>query len=211
MPFRLRTLSVPRAAFAAMLLLAGCAGGIRFTERWRDPSWTAPPMTNVYVVALRPDPERRRRWEDAVVTGLSRYNVRATASYRKYRDAPPDTQQVIDEVRAHGYDGVLVSVRLADAIETKTTTQTEVVSEQRSFTSNYSTVRSDVQESKTIETTVRSVRTDVWSTIAPGRLVWTGTVLSAENVSYDLIMKVASIEIPDRLSEDGVLPPAPPK
>lgn len=201
---------IPPAALVLSLLLAGCAGGIQLTDQWKDPAWTAPPMTNVYVVALRPDPERRRWWEDGFVAGLSRYHVRATASYKKYRDAPPDTQQVIEEVRANGYDGVLVSVRLPDVTSRSTSSQTSVVSEKRSFTSNYSTMTTEFQQSVTKENTVRSVQTDVWSPTGGGRLVWTGIVRTSDNVGYDKVQKVAAIELPDRFAKDGLLPPRPP-
>lgn len=203
--------AISPAPLAVVLLLSGCAGSSQFTDQWKAPAWTAPPMTNVYVVALRPSAERRRWWEDGFVAGLARYHVHATASYKKYRDAPPDTQQVIEEVRANGYDGVLVSERLPDVVHQNTTTSTQVVSEQRSFTSNYSTLKSDVQESQTIENTIRSVQTQVWATGGGGRLVWTGTLRSDRDVNYDRVLKAASIELVDRLSKDGVLPPLPPK
>ena len=196
----------------ALTLLAGSSqGGQKVESFWKDTAWTGPPLTNVYVVALRPSQERRRWWEDGFVAGLVRYHVRATASYKKFRDASPDTQQVIDEVRANGYDGVLISQRLPDATTQTTTTTTQVVSEKRSFISNYSTLQIDAQESRTLENTVRSVRVQVWATGGGGRLLWTGTLRSDKDVNYDKVMKVTSVELADRLSKDGVLPPLPPK
>lgn len=214
MPLRTRTRSALTIALAmALTLLAGNSAGAQKVENfWKDTVWTGPPLTNVYVVALRPSQERRRWWEDGLVAGLTRYHVRATASYKKFRDASPDTQQVIAEVRANGYDGVLISERLPDATtQTTTTTTTTVVSEKRSFISNYSTMQSDVQESRTLENTVRAVQVQVWATGGGGRLLWTGTMRSDKDVSYDKITKVTSIELADRLSKDGVLPPRPPK
>ena len=210
---RTPTRSAPTTALAlALTLLAGdSVAGPKVENFWKDPAWTGPPLTNVYVVALRPSPERRRWWEDGFVAGLARYHVRATASYKKYRDAPPDTQQVIEEVRANGYDGVLVSERLPDASTQTTTTTTQVVSEKRSFTSNYSTLQSEVQESRTFENTIRSVQVQVWATGGGGRLLWTGTLRSDKDVNYDRVLKVTSVELANRLSKDGVLPPLPPK
>jgi len=213
MPLRIRTGSATGTAVAlALTLLAGIsAGGPKILDYWKDPAWKGPALTNVYVVALRPSAERRRWWEDGFVAGLARYHVRATASYKKYRDAPPDTQHVIDEVQANGYDGVLISERLPDATTQKTTSTTQVITEKRSFTGNYSTLQSEVQESRTIENTLRSVLTQVWATGGGGRLLWTGTLRSDKDVSYDRVLKVASVELVDRFSKDGVLPPLPPK
>ena len=45
-------------ATVLVILLGGCAAGGRITNIWKDPSWSDPPMRNVYVVALRPDQMR---------------------------------------------------------------------------------------------------------------------------------------------------------
>jgi hypothetical protein len=212
-PMRFR-FAFPASAAVALGLVAGAAGvgsaAEKVVSQWKDPAWKTP-LANVYVVAVRPGAERRIWWEDGFVTGLTRYHVRATASYKKYRDAPPDTQQVIAEVRANGYDGLLITSRLPDATTQTTTPTTEMVYERRSFTSIYPVVQTEVQDSRTVENTVRSILVEVWATGGGGRLVWTGVLRTNKDVNYDKVLKVASVELVDRLSKDGVLPPLPPK
>jgi hypothetical protein len=215
-PMRFR-FAFPASAAVALALVAGVAGvpGVgtaaeKVVDHWKDPAWKTP-LSNMYVVAVRPSAERRVWWEDGFVTGLARYHVRATASYKKYRDAPPDTQQVIAEVRANGYDGVLITSRLPDNTTQTTTPTTEMVSERRSFTSIYPVVQTEVQDSRTVENTVRSILVEVWASGGGGRLVWIGTLRTNKDVNYDKVRKMASVELVDRLSKDGVLPPLPPK
>jgi len=193
----------------ALVPAAGVAAE-KVQSQWKDPAWKTP-LTHVYVVAVRPSAERRIWWEDGFVTGLTRYHVRAVASYRKFRDAPPDTQQVIAEVKASGYDGVLVTSRLPDATTQTTTPATELVSERRSFTSIYPVVQTETQDARTVENTVRSILVEVWAAGGGGRLVWTGVLRTNKDVNYDKVQKVASVELVDRLSKDGILPPLPPK
>jgi hypothetical protein len=213
--FRFAWIASTLALVPVLGLVLGLVPGLaaaaeKIVEQWNDPAWKTP-LANVYVVAVRPGAERRRWWEDGFVTGLSRYHVRATASYKKFRDAPPDTQQVMAEVATHGYDGVLITTRLPDATTQTTTPATELVSERRSFTSIYPVVQTEVQDSRTVENTVRSILVEVWATGGGGRLVWTGTLRTQKDVNYDKVQKVASVELVDRLSKDGVLPPLPPK
>lgn len=204
---RSRLAFVSAGLAAVALVLGGCAGGAKLTQVWKNPAWTAPPLTNVYVVAIRPDPIRRNMWEDGFVEGLARYGVRATPSHLKYMGMPPDTQQVIAEVKANGYDGVLVSSRLPDETAQTVvpgTSRTEMVTEQRSFTGEYYTTMREIEDPGRVDSsTVRSVRVDVWSS---GRIVWSGTAWTDKFPSSDLVRKVASGQISDRLAKDGVLP-----
>src|SRR5262245_34413172 len=113
-PMRSRLVRIACATVALTLVAGAGRAAEKIESHWKDPAWKTP-LSNVYVVAVRPSAERRIWWEDGFVTGLTRYHVRATASYQKFRDAPPDTQQVIAEVRAGGVDGVLGNAGLTDA------------------------------------------------------------------------------------------------
>jgi hypothetical protein len=203
-PFRI----VTGALSALALLIVGCAGGGKLTQVWTNPAWSAPPMKNVYVVAVRNDPIRRRMWEDGFIAGLARHGVRATPSYTKYLGTAPDTQQVMNEVRTHGYDGVLVSMRLPDQTQQEVVgaaTRQEAVTEQNSFTGWYTTTLRDVELPGRVETsTVRTFETHIWSTAPPARLAWSGKMLTEESVTTDLVNKAART-IVDRMAGDGVL------
>jgi hypothetical protein len=201
---------VPGALSALAVLLGGCASGGKLTHVWTNPAWTPQPMQNVYVVAIRTDPIRRRMWEDGFVAGLARYGVRATPSYTKYLGTAPDTAQVISEVRANGYDGVLVSRRLPDQSSERVlgaATRTDAVTTQDSFTGFYQTTLQEVELPGRVETTTyRIFETAVWSTAPPARQAWSGMVTTDESITTDLVGKVASHTIVDRMARDGVLP-----
>ena len=207
---RFRVLRLASLTLALAVLPAVGHAAEKIENAWKDPSWKTP-LSNVYVVAVRPSAERRIWWEDGFVAGLTRYHVRAIASYKKFRDAPPDTQRVIAEVRANGYDGVLVTWRLPDATSQKTTPASMTVAERRSFTSIYPVVQTETQDARTVENTVRTILIEVWAAGGGGRLVWTGVLRTHKEVNYDKVRKLASVELVDRLSKDGILPPLPPK
>ena len=205
---------LPAAVLAA--ILGGCATGGGFATLWKDAAWSGPPVKSVYVVALRPEPVKRRMWEDGYVEGLARYGIRAVASYHEYPDAAPDTQQVVQEVRANKYDGVLVSLRLPDGehvTELPGYTTTEPITAQNPFTGAYYTYYEEVvKPARTEVATLRHYQTDFWSSSRTGGwLIWSGKVETIEDVNTDLVRKVASRQIVDELARAGILPAKPAK
>ena len=205
------------AAAGLVLTLGGCAtGGGGFTTRWKDAEWSAPPFKNVYVVAMRPEATRRRIWEDGFAEGLARYGVQATPSYRRFPDAPPDTQQVIQEVRANKYDAVLVSARLPygeRVTEVPGYTTREPVDARDPFTGGYYTYYREVVNPARAEVdTLRQYRTDFWSAARTGGwLIWSATVETVEDINKATVRDLASKTIVDELSKVGILPAKPVK
>jgi hypothetical protein len=114
--------STRSALFAGLALLVGpalfggCAGS-QMTNMWKDPSYTDGPIRNVLAIAVRQDPVRRRIWEDDFVAELREHGVNGSPSYTTFADAVPDTLQVIEAVRAGGYDAVAISARLPNVTE----------------------------------------------------------------------------------------------
>lgn len=205
-------------SLAALLLvgllgtLVGCAAS-QLGNMWRDPAYDAPDMRNVLVVALRPDPVRRRLWEDAFVSHLASRGTKATASYTMWQNAAPDTQQVIEAVRANGYDGVVVSMRLPDGVETSWTpgyTRREAVTKQNPWTGAYYTYWQDVRvPDRTEVVSVANFQTDVWSTGPQSRLVWSGNDRTTNSVDATYIHnRVEKVWIPE-IAKSGIFPPAP--
>jgi hypothetical protein len=88
--------------------MCGCVSSSSLIDIWHDPSYKAPPLSKMLVVAVRKDATKRRIWEDAFSGELVKRSVAATSSYSLFPDAPPDTNQVIATVEANGFDGVLV-------------------------------------------------------------------------------------------------------
>jgi hypothetical protein len=62
----------------ALLSLSGCVN-TSLIDRWRDPSYTGPPLHKVLVVGVQRDDGRRRLWEDGMVGALTHEGVQATA------------------------------------------------------------------------------------------------------------------------------------
>jgi hypothetical protein len=200
--------------FALAAILPGCAAS-SLNNMWREPTYDAPDMKNVLVVALRPDPVRRRLWEDAFVRALKARGTNATPSYSMWANAAPDTQQVIEAIRANGYDGVVVNSRLADGVETSWTpgySRREAVTRQNPWTGAYYTAWQDIEVPARVETqTVANFQTDVWSTGPGARLVWSGSDRTANNLDTDFINnRVLKVWVPE-IAKSGIFPPAPKK
>jgi hypothetical protein len=103
---------VATAVGCLMSQMYGCSSSSLF-EKWHDPSFQAPPLSKMLVIAVRKDATKRRIWEDAFAGELVKHGVAATSSYGLFPDAPPDTNQVITTVQANGFDGILVIFKLS--------------------------------------------------------------------------------------------------
>jgi hypothetical protein len=201
-----------RVAVGAMLMAGfiGCAAPAQLTSVWTEPGYSQSPPTNVLVIALRKDPVRRRQWEDAFVTALTRRGVGATTSYTRWQDAPPDTQQVIDANKDAHYDGILSLVRLEDQEVTKT-----IPGQVRQQTTTYLdrwgrayTRYREIQEPDQLTTErVLGFQSDLWRTTATdGRLVWSGTVRVNESATSSLIRDAVEKGIMPGLEKSGIVP-----
>ncbi len=170
-------------AIVVATLGSGCAVNSEMTRLWRDPTLAPGTVRNVLVVGIRKDPVRRRTWEDASVNALTLRGITATASYRLFPQALPDTQDEVDAVRSHGNAAVLTSLRLPD--ETTTAYVPGIVRpEQVASRDNYERFHSclhsysvGVQDPGYTETdTIIRLRRDVWATANDGGpLVRSGT------------------------------------
>jgi hypothetical protein len=93
-------------------ILSGCAPSSSLIYAWHDPSFKAPPLSKMLVIAVRKDVMKRRIWEDAFAGELSKLGVSAISSYSLFPYDPPDTNQVIATVQTNGLDGVLAILML---------------------------------------------------------------------------------------------------
>jgi hypothetical protein len=189
-------------------LALGCASSTQLADVWRDPSYRAAPMNNVYVVAMRSDAVRRRQWEDAYVAVLVERGMRAVPSYLQFPKAAPDTLEVIDAVAESGYDGVVVSMRLPNTLtqyEVPPTTTTVPVTRWSRFRGRYYTAFREVYQPGYVETNeVRNFQTDVWSTDPEGRLVWSGTVQAFDPAGEAGVRDVVAKKIVASAAKDGI-------
>lgn len=212
-PFTRRPV-VLAAALAAAAVLASCASS-QLVNLWKDPKYPESPMQNVLVVAMKTNSAHRRVWEDNFNTALTRQGVTATPSYRLWPDAVPDTQQVIEAVRANGYDGVVVTHKLETEVQTRHVsgyTTTQPVAVQNPWTGWYSTVYQQVHHPGYTETErVVQHQTDVWSTKDGGRMVWTGVSRVIDPSSSEAVNKDITRMIIPELAKMHVLPGSPGK
>ena len=196
---------------ALLVTVSGCASGTKLTALWKDPYWHSGPLRNVFVIAVRKDPVRRRLFENACVNELRLHGITATPSYDEFPNAVPDTQQVVDAIQAHAYDGVLVSLRLEntqEAVEVPPTTSTVPETRHNPYTGRYYTVYREVYTPGYTETNeVRRFQTDVWATGAGGRLVWSGAVNVYDSMSADVVHDMIAKSILPQAVKDGVFPP----
>ena len=87
----------------------GCPSSSLVTT-WRDPSFQAPPLGKMLVIAMRKDAAKRRIWEDAFSGELAKHGITATSSYVLFPHGIPDTNAVA-AAQADGFDGILVVLR----------------------------------------------------------------------------------------------------
>jgi len=201
--------AVAHVAILALMITTGCAVQSEMTNLWKDPSFTSGPVHDVFVVALRKDPVRRRMWEDTFVNELGARGLTATSSYHLFPGAPPDTQQVIETVRRNGYDAVLVSVRLPN--QTMSTYVPGTVRREsvtiRDFYGGFHAYWRDVQDPGYTEIDeIGRFQTDLWATTAGGRLIWSGTLRTLDSVSNRTIETAVSKDIVPVLEKQGLIP-----
>lgn len=212
-PHRLRRNAVLALAAVTLCTAPGCST-TRMTNMWVDKDFMSAPMRNVLVIAVRKDPARQRLWEDAFVAELTARGAKAMASYRVFA-TQPDTLQVVQAVREHGYDGVMVSARLDPATDRRyvpgyTTTQPETRFSH--LTGRYETYYRQTTTPGYVETTTtQRFETHVWTTGERGNLVWSGVLECTDAVDADAIRDGVSKRIVPELALAGIVPPLPGK
>jgi len=153
--------------------MCGCASSSSLVNIWHDPSFQAPPLGKMLVIAVRKNAAQRRIWEDAFAGDLSKHGVMATPSYSLFPDSPPDTNQVISAVQANDFDGILVVLTLP------TETDTRYVSGYTSFGPywpRYWKYYSEIWTPGYTDSQSVAIRSiDVTTTGKDGRLIWSAT------------------------------------
>jgi hypothetical protein len=95
------------------LVATGCAK-TNMTNLWISPDAGAP-LQSILVISLERDDELRRAWEDAFTAEFQANGVSVRPGYTLFPSSLPDSQQVVSVTRRDGYDGVVVSHRVAGA------------------------------------------------------------------------------------------------
>ena len=143
------------------------------------------------------------------MSALSARGVVATASYKLFAYAAPDTEQMIEAARQNDYDGVLTSMRLPN--EATNRYVPGALRQQREMSQDYygrlHSYWVTVQDPGYTETdTIIRIQTDVWTTTeGGGRLIWSGTLRTLESVTGRTIAEAVSKEIMPELEKHGVV------
>jgi hypothetical protein len=212
--------SKSRGASVILLLLAVAAGisiisGCSSTQQldlWVDPTYNAPPMNKIMVVAMRKNELRRRMWEDAIASDISSKNKNGTvavSSYQLFPDAVPDTQAVRLRSTEGGFDGVLVVARAkfgTRSSEVPAYVTREPVTVYRRRWNAYVTRWEDVYHPgyTEVDTTV-SVRTDLLLPNEDGRLVWSVTSRAIDPSSPKKFRSSVADAVADQLKKEKII------
>jgi hypothetical protein len=102
-------------------LFFGCSSNSVLINTWGDSTIKKDQINRVLVVAINKDPAIRRIWEDVFTGELNKHGVIATASYMVFKEETPRSNQILETVKAKGYNGILVTHRLPVEAVTNTT------------------------------------------------------------------------------------------
>jgi hypothetical protein len=182
------------AAIAVTIVIAAGCGTTELTNLWKDPSYSAPPLKKLMVIAFRKNQINRRMWEDAVVGTIAKENTTAVVvpSYQLFPNEVPLPDSVKEKVKDQGFDGVLIVSKverdtLTNQVPGYTTSEpvTEYSRKWKSYQTRYETVYHPGYTDTSM--TVR-VRTDLLLTQGEGdegRLIWSATSESVDPASHD--------------------------
>lgn len=181
--------------------MCGCAS-TSMVNVWSDPSFQAQPLGKMLIIAVSNDATKRRIWEDAFAGELAKHAVATTASYSLFPQDTPDTTQVVAAVKANGFDGILVILRLPSEMNMKyiegyTTTERHL--RYSSYWQRYVTYYRETEYPGYVDAQTVDIRAiDVTTTGDDGRLVWSATSRTPEPGSVlDVQREIAGLVISD--------------
>jgi hypothetical protein len=194
------------------LLVVSC-GTTQLTSLWKDPSYNAPPLKKLMVIAFRKNPINRRMWEDAVVAaiGKQKTDVSVVPSYQLFPDDVPLPEDVQGTVKEQGFDGVLVVYRATrDTLTSEVPgyTSNEAVTEYSRRWKTYVTRYEDVYHAGYTDTSLAvSVRTDLLlAEGTEGQLVWSATSKTIDPASRNDFRNEVAGTVARQLSKAHLIP-----
>lgn len=165
-----------------LILLSGCDSSM-LVDTWHDPLFKGPPLKKMLIIAVRKDPAKRRIWEDAFTSELTKHGVDATPSYNLFPDVPPDTDQVIATLQADRFNGILTVFRLPTEMTSQRIPGYTTTEQDERYTPyygpywrRYRTYYREIEHPGYIDTQSVDVRAiDVTTTGTGGKLIWSAT------------------------------------
>jgi hypothetical protein len=190
-------------------LFSGCMSS-ELVDIWSDTENQYPPLSKVLVITANNNAAQRRIWEDAFCVELSRHYVDAAPSYRFYPDAVPDTVQLLDLVKKHEFEGVLITRKLPGESDLKytsgysTTEQTTRYDRRRS---RFITYYREIDHAGTVDSQKVNVHSiDLWTIKNDGQMIWSATSKTVEpNSGRGIRQEIASLVMTE-LTKRGIIP-----
>jgi len=158
------------------ILMAGCASS-ELVDIWSDSSFQPPSLNKMLVLSVSKNPAQRRIWEDAFRVELVKHGITTTPSYSLFPNVLPDTNQIIQIMQSHGYDGILFYRRLSRETITQYKQGFGMSGNNRvydrytkSFVASYFR---DVDYAEHVDSQKVDIRAiDVWTTKNEGQMIW---------------------------------------
>jgi hypothetical protein len=202
----MRSLQRVLAVALVVASLSGCAK-TSLTNLWKiaDP---ATPLQSMLVVSLERDEDLRRAWEDALTAEFQANGVMARPAYSLFPAVLPDSQQVVTVSRRDGYDGVIVTHRIA-------TTQTGKFDSDYAQTPPggyddywrgwYHTHFMQASQSAPFDEGEARFQVDLANTAGRGRLLWTGSTTPLDPRDAEKVRKEVCGELVSELTRQGLV------
>ncbi len=191
----------------ATTALAACTS-TALVDKWQDESFKGPPLQKLLVVAIHKSDGRRRIIEDTMVSALAKHGVSATASYTLLTDAVPERSAISAAAVNAGYDGVLVTHQLDQRAQSRYTPGTTsyvpviVPTLDGKYAEYWQTI---YQPGYNEVETLTDYQSDVFTSAAGGKLIWTGTTRSLDLSSAQALSSDISRRIVPELVRFGAL------
>jgi hypothetical protein len=192
-------------------LLCACASS-NLVDIWHDPSFKASPLSKMLVIAVSKNESKRRIWEDAFVSELTNNGVATTPSYSLFPDAPPDSDQILASVQEHGFDGILVILRLPTETDRQYIpgymTYTEQNIGYNSYWHRYRTYYREIDHPGYVDSQTVAIKAiDVTTTGDHGRLIWSARSRTPDPASVNDVQDgIADLVIPDLVQRHIIAP-----
>jgi hypothetical protein len=201
---------LPLLVLAMFLSLLGCASGDSIVKVFEDPAFEGGPFSHVLVIGVHKDIRLRRRFEDALVTEISRAGSTATASLSVMEAASAiDRDAAIAAVRRTGADAVLITRVLSSEVSvTETEGRSTTAAQRRNdvpladfFRYDYVTY-TDPMTYSSVQTVMLS--TDLYN-VADEMRIWSVESSSFEKETTNDIINSAGRSITTQLRRDGLI------
>jgi hypothetical protein len=96
-------------ALAVLFLVTSCASS-KITGQWKDPELGSKKYSNILVIGVAKQPDRRKFYEDEFAKHLKRQGIMAIASHTIIpRDKMQDKDTIVKSIEGLGVDGVIVT------------------------------------------------------------------------------------------------------